>query len=158
VIAVPDLVVACSPFGVGEVLLTDAAVDGPVMCLAPVGVRSHEREPVASLERWRCARWAEADALLAGAPPDQLDELSVRELVLLVPEPHQDWLRRQLEGQLKAIVAFGDHVSHVRGRRWAEQAAKRLRRELARAFPGESWHDADADASANGRIAALAAR
>lgn len=159
-ITVPDLAVVRSPFSVGEVLLSNATTGGPVMCLAPVGVRAYEGEAAASLDCWRCTRWAEAEAMLAGADPDRLERLSVREVVLRVPESHRDWLRAQLRGQLQAIVAFGEQASHARGRRWSEQAAKRLRDELAAAFPDEPWHvtAAGADEHADGRVAALAGR
>jgi hypothetical protein len=144
-----DLVVAPSPFGDGEVLLSAAALEhgdatAPASCIAPVGVRVRAGETEETLDRWRCATWTDGGGIWSGHPPERVEDLTLAELAARVPGAHRHWMARQLDGQLKAIVAFGagddGDLPDPEYLRWSHDAAEQLRRELVEAFPGERWH------------------
>lgn len=117
--------------------------------IAPPGVASHRDEPPDAGRGWRHAIWL-ADA--EGSPkmidvdrPDHVRRLSTKAVVELLPESNHAFVREEMAGQIGWAAASGRREDLSRrvevDARLSAQVEAWLRRELAAAFPGESWYE-----------------
>lgn len=126
-----------------------AAQPGAVHLLAPPGVAMQSDEPTRSRAAWRYAIWEEdAEAgppVIAIDEPSRVEDLSLSEVVDLLPLDRHDFVRCEMARQLCRAQTFGappaggrpaDRHAQLAGRTLSWAAA-----ELAIAFPRETWFE-----------------
>lgn len=142
-----------NPTAGGLALIGEAG--GVSHLIAPPGVASHHGEPPGESRGWRYAVWfADAEGLPKAIDvdrPDRVRRVSTKAVVEILPECNRAFVREEMARQIGWAAVSGRREDLSRrveaDARVRAQAEVWFRKELAAAFPGESWYEFQAGAS-----------